>query len=241
MSIQLPETPRILRRRDGLTLVHKPSGLKVHPASEDGESDLTTWLAGQRGIPRGTVPVHRLDLQTSGIVLCSHDAKIRRKLSEMFAARQVKKSYQALVIGRANRKGIIRRTLSDSGKGKPREAVTRYRCVERLGNLSLLVVRPETGRRHQIRRHLQGIGLAVVGDTRYRPKRQVRIPAFPGRLWLHAWRIELPNGMVFEAPLPPALEAQLEVLREGKAARRAKKEGLEHPVVSGDSGNENSE
>ena len=116
--------------------------------------------------------------------------------------------------------GIIRRPLS-YGRGRTQPAVTRYRCLAVHGRFSYLEVRPETGRKHQIRRHLHGIGHPLVGDTRYRPRRFRAVPGFPGRIWLHALRLELPDGRHFEAPLPPELSAHLEVLAAGATRREA--------------------
>ena len=117
--------------------------------------------------------------------------------------------------GHAHKKGVIRVPLSPDDGGAPQAAVTRYRLEEALGAFSLLRCEPETGRKHQLRRHLQGIGLAVVGDTRYPPRRRLRVPAFPGRLFLHAAVLALPDGRRFESPLPPELARCLEALRGG--------------------------
>ncbi len=169
------------------------------------------------GLPPGVVPLHRLDLHTSGVLLCASDLSVRGRVQEWFAAGLVQKTYLALVHGRTHGKGTIRRGLKDARRRKTLDAVTRYTRREALGGFSLLEVHPETGRKHQVRRHLQGLGHAVVGDTRYRPKRFRKVPAFPGRLWLHAWRVTLPDGGAFEAPLPEALESHLAVLRQGVA------------------------
>jgi 23S rRNA-/tRNA-specific pseudouridylate synthase len=144
------------------------------------------------------------------VLFCPHAAKAM--WAEHFAEGTVQKRYLALVFGQTRDKGIIRRALADGRRSKPLEAVTRYRTLEKFSKWSLLSVRPETGRKHQIRRHLQGIGHAVIGDTRYLPRGRPTVPAFPGRLWLHAERIEI-DGRTFEAPLAPELEAHLAVLR----------------------------
>jgi 23S rRNA pseudouridine955/2504/2580 synthase len=94
------------------------------------------------------------------------------------------------------------------------DAVTRYRLEAWLGPFSLLTVRPETGRKHQIRRHLQTIGHAVVGDDRYPPRRFRKVPGFPGRLWLHANELTLPDGRRFRAPLAAELDDHLRLLLE---------------------------
>jgi len=205
--------PFLLDPIGDLLPVYKPSGVRIHPADDDGVPDLIGWLSAQPGVPAGTVPVHRLDAPTSGIVLCSADPNVRREASGWFADGRVQKRYLALVFGRARKKGIIRRKLQDARRQRPLEAVTRYRLAEALGNNSLLVVTPETGRKHQIRRHLHGIGHSIIGDERYRSRRFKSVPAFPGRLWLHAERLILPDGTLIEAPLPEALENHLDVLR----------------------------
>ena len=147
------------------------------------------------------------------MVLYAADPAHRAALGALFAAGTVRKTYLALVQGRAHAKGVIRAPVARDDGGAPQDACTRYRLAETLGGFSLLRVTPETGRKHQIRVHLQGIGLAVVGDERYPPRRRLRVPAYPGRLFLHAARLELPDGRVFESPLPADLAACLAALR----------------------------
>ena len=192
MSFQ-SDQPRILSSHGAVVAVHKPSGMMVHPGT-GGDLDLASWLTEQPEAAPGLVPVHRLDKDASGLVLCAADPRDRALASGWFAQGEVRKVYLALCQGHAHKKGVIRRTLADSRRRKPLQAVTRYRLHEALGGFSLLRVEPETGRKHQIRRHLHGLGLPIVGDDRYRPKRPRRVPAFPGRLWLHAWKLVLPDG-----------------------------------------------
>ncbi len=207
------DAPRILSVHGSVVAVHKPSGMQVHPANASADLDLVSWLDSEPMAPPGATPVHRLDKETSGLVLCACEPDERAELSGWFARGELRKVYLALVVGHARRKGTIRRALPDSRRRKPLAATTRYRLVEALGGFSLIRVVPQTGRKHQIRRHLHGIGLPIVGDEEYRPKRFVRVPAFPGRLWLHASKIVLPDGTEIEAPLPPELEANLAALR----------------------------
>src|SRR5690606_14273653 len=145
--------------------------------------DLVSWLRGQG---EDALPVHRLDAESSGLVICAAEPALRQEAAGWFAEGRIEKTYLALVAGRARPKGVIRRALEDARRGRPLPAVTRYRTLELLGGVSLLRVRPETGRKHQIRRHMQGLGHPLVGDTRYGPRRPLRVPGFPGRLWLHA-------------------------------------------------------
>lgn len=186
----------------------------MHPARGTTAPNVVEWLVAQ-GAVEGIAPVHRLDLVTSGVVLYAEDRALRGALGRMFRDGLVEKRYVALVVGRTRKKGVIRKPLADARRGRPLKAVTRYRTREHLGGFSLVSVRPQTGRKHQIRRHLQGIKHPIVGDSRYGPRRFVPVPAFPGRLWLHAERVTLPDGRSFAAPLAPELADHLAVLRGG--------------------------
>lgn len=198
------ERPRLLTRfGDVFYAFDKPAGMATHPASED-IPDLVSWIQGQRSLPRALKPAHRLDRATSGAVLCGAGKSARGTASELLA--QGTKTYLALVAGDP---------VDQAEVGFPidgRDAVTRFEVRERFEGFALLEVELVTGRKHQIRRHLSQIELPIVGDRRYGPKRPRRVPAFPGRLWLHALRLELP-GKTIEAPLPDAPAAHLDVLR----------------------------
>lgn len=203
--------PTILSQDADLLVLSKPSEWVVHPAGTEASS-LTGWLISQSLL--GWQPAHRLDLGTSGVILFAQKPNLPT-VTGWFASGEISKQYQAMVFGITRKKGIIRRALSDGRRHKSLDATTRYRRLEAFGKkCSLLEVTPETGRKHQIRRHLQGIGHAVVGDTRYGPRGRPTVPFFPGRLWLHAAKITLPDGRSFEAPLPEALQTQLTKLRE---------------------------
>lgn len=201
-------TPRLLTRFDDVLYAYdKPAGMAVHPTSED-LPDLVTFLAGQKSLPRGLKPAHRLDRATSGVVLCAVGRAGRAKASELLALST--KTYVALVAGDPVEEAEIDRPIED--RGRTLEAVTRFRVLERFPGFALLELELVTGRRHQLRRHLSDIELPVVGDNRYGPKRPKRVPGFPGRLWLHAQRLDLPERRI-EAPLPPALADHLALLR----------------------------
>ncbi|MCK6504648.1 RNA pseudouridine synthase [Myxococcota bacterium] len=204
-----PDAPALLGTWGEILVVHKPAGMRVHPADEDGGPDLVAWLDAQPDVPPGCKPIHRLDAGASGLVLCAADADARAEVSGMLARDEIHRLYVALVHGRTHRKGIIRRPLQDQRRGRPLPAVTRYKRIDWIGAFTLVEVRIESGRKHQIRRHLQGLGHAVVGDERYPPPRFRAVPGFPGRLWLHALALELPDGTIVEDPLPPELEAHL--------------------------------
>ena len=223
MSKGTTDSPRVCLVDRDLWVVYKPSGMAVHPAGPRTPPDLLGWLT-RHGASRRIAPAHRLDVGTSGLVLLTPDRTLRSQLGGWFADGQVEKHYEALVIGRTRPKGTVNRPLPDARRGRPLRARTRYRRLEWLGGFTHLRVQPETGRKHQIRRHLQQIGHPIVGDTRYRPRRKVRVPGFPDRLWLHAAYLELPDGRTFSCPLPPLLLSHLELLREGAKNRPAREE-----------------
>lgn len=204
--------PVVLAQEGSLWVVSKPAGYAVHPTHDPSIRDLVSWAKQVHGAD-GLAPAHRLDRDTSGVVLLSTSSKERGRLGKLFERGEVRKVYLAVVVEAMEGEGVICEPLADARRGRPLEAVTRYRTLETLPDCTLLEVTPETGRKHQIRRHLQGLGHAVVGDTRYRHRRFVRIHAFPGRLWLHALRLTLLDGTTWEAPLAPELVEHLDRLR----------------------------
>lgn len=205
--------PTLLLERDDVWVFEKPAGFAVHPTHDPSIPDLITWIEHAGLADRPMAPIHRLDRETSGLVLCSPCADIRGQMGAWFAQGQVHKEYATLVFGETPEHATITKPLFDRRRKKTLQATTVYERLESLVGFSHLRVCPQTGRKHQIRRHLQMMGHAIVGDTRYRSKRFRKVPAFPGRLWLHAQRLELPNGWVFESSLPSALAHQLERLR----------------------------
>jgi 23S rRNA-/tRNA-specific pseudouridylate synthase len=211
--------PRLIAREGGLWVFDKPAGLAVHPTGEE-VPDLLSWARAHAAAPGTLRAAHRLDRETSGVVLCADDDAVIAELGRVFREGLAVKRYRALVHGRTHRKGVVRTPLGDARRSKALEAVTRYRLIGWLGATSHLEVRPASGRRHQLRRHLQRIGHSIVGDPRYPPARFRAVPGFPKRLWLHAEHIELPDGRCFSAPLPPDLAqhlAHLEGLSEARA------------------------
>lgn len=202
--------PVLLAADDDLLVVDKPAGWLVHAAGT-ADPDLVSWLTLQgHGHP---APVHRIDKETSGVVILARVSGVAAELGEALAKGEVGKTYHAVVHGRARKKGTIRRPLQEGRRHV--DAVTRYVTEAWLGRFSLLRVHTDTGRKHQIRRHLQGLGHPLVGDDRYGPKRFVPVPGFPWRLWLHASEVALPDGRTYTAPLPLELETCLEALRAG--------------------------
>jgi 23S rRNA pseudouridine1911/1915/1917 synthase len=176
--------------------------------------------------------VHRLDKETSGVLVVAKDEDSLQALHEQFRNREVRKIYLALVRGRVQPpEGIIevpigrdpgdRQRMTALPEG--RYARTRYRIVEFFRKHTLLEAHPYTGRTHQVRVHLSWLGHPVVGDNRYGPRRQ---PLLKDRHFLHALRLGFTHpttgeDMTFEAPLPSELDDVLRRLRPAPPRKRA--------------------
>lgn len=199
------ESPlEILYRDQCLVAVNKPSGLLVHRTriSRDREF-LLQRLRNQLG--RHVHPVHRLDRATSGVMLFALDPDSASAAAQAFQEGRVDKKYVAVVRGYADPAGTIDHAIKPEEGGQARRAVSHYSrlaTVEldhpvgryRTARYSLVAVRPETGRRHQIRRHFEHISHPVVGDTTHgdgRHNRFFREQFGIWRLLLHAWSLDL--------------------------------------------------
>ena len=136
--------PSILALQDDLVALDKPAGWVVHAAMRDERFDLRAWCAANPTLPKGLEPLHRLDRDTSGVVLYAADPAVRAAIGAWFREGKIEKSYLALVQGHAHRKGVIRAQLAPDDGGAPQDAVTRYRLVEALGGFSLVrcTIRP---------------------------------------------------------------------------------------------------
>jgi 23S rRNA pseudouridine1911/1915/1917 synthase len=220
---------------DDLLIVNKPAGLVVHPGAGHSRGTLVNALLGRAdaaqyggigGVRRPGI-VHRLDRDTSGLLMVARHDRAQAALMAQLKARRVKKTYLALVQGAvAAATGRVeapvgrdpgRRTrMAVVASGRP--ATTGYRVRERFAGWTLLEIDLVTGRTHQIRVHLEAIGHPVAGDPVYGTGTSRRGPTGLGRLFLHAWRLELTSptdGHLIraEAPLPVDLEAVLADLR----------------------------
>ena len=261
----------IVYEDDDLSVINKPAGMMVHAgagaASSDPEKDernrgtLVNALLGhyqQLSSAGGSLRpgiVHRLDKQTSGLIIVARNDAAHLKLAEMFSHRQMKKTYLALVHGSVKQdrgtinapisRDVIRRTRMTTRRDEgARTAISHYTVVERMdtrfGKFTLVSVRIETGRTHQIRVHLSSIGHPVVGDTLYgapakiqrfsesaiqrvsKPARKKDDPVEAVSLernFLHAARLEFDHPRTgkplhLEAPLPVELLAFIERLKE---------------------------
>jgi 23S rRNA pseudouridine1911/1915/1917 synthase len=217
---------RVAYEDEHLLVVDKPAGVVVHPSSghETGtlvHGVLAHGAAGGEEERPGIV--HRLDRDTSGLLVVARSEEAYERLKELVQRRQLERTYLALVRGRPrSRTGRIdapigrdrhEPTRQSLDTDRPRDAVTHFELVELLGQEALLRVRLETGRTHQIRVHLAAIGLPVVGDPVY----GVPDPAL-GRQFLHAARLAFQHPFTgeridVESPLPPELSGYLEELR----------------------------
>jgi 23S rRNA-/tRNA-specific pseudouridylate synthase len=225
------DTPRVLQRQGPLWVVYKPAGWLVHTAGseEAGAPDTLAWLLGAARAPRGIAPLHRIDSDTSGVVLYSESAEQRAAVGRAFANSEVHKQYLACVEGHPHSTGVIRQPLPDARRGKPLAALTRYRRLAASGGVSALSVMPETGRKHQIRRHLAGIGHPLLGDSRYGARARVGQALDEGP-WLHALRIEVPGLEAYTAPLPAGRMAWLAEVFGEDSARAIVEQALRLPL-----------
>jgi 23S rRNA pseudouridine1911/1915/1917 synthase len=229
----------VIFENDDLLVVNKPAGMVVHPAAGHASGTLVNAALGHspdlEGIGGELRPgvVHRLDKETSGLILLAKNERAHRWLQDQFRLRKVEKIYIALVdgspptpsgridapIGRDPKQRKLMAVVSPrmySSSIKGREAVSEYHTLESFPQHTLLEVHPETGRTHQIRVHLAFIGCPVAGDTVY-GRRQPSLAL--ARHFLHAQRltIRLPNEKTprtFVAPLAPELVKALESLTD---------------------------
>ncbi len=216
-TVPPPEPPRIVWQDEHLAIVDKPSGVVVHPGAGHAGGTLVDALAGivSGGEPGRTGIVHRLDRDTSGLIVVARSEEAHRRLSRAVRRRALERTYLALVRGRpGSRRGRIEapigRDRDDPTRisldtDSPRPAVTHFEVERFLPEDTLLRVELETGRMHQIRVHLAAIGLPVVGDAVY----GVPEPAL-GRQFLHATRLAFGHPFTGErvdvaSPLPPEL------------------------------------
>ena len=224
----------VLYQDDAVLAVSKPSGLAAHPGTGIQEATLVEEARAFLGAPEAPPgefrpsPAHRLDRETSGVVLVAKTRQAMVRLGEIFSdGREVRKTYLALCRGKMPRDaGTIDIPLSEheqTARSKERrgvnfqEAVTRYQVLSSMKEASLLSVRIETGRTHQIRRHLQAAGHPVAGDRRYGDfpfNRRARQRWGLDRMFLHAWKLSLPHPLTgarlaLSAPLPEELREVL--------------------------------
>jgi 23S rRNA pseudouridine1911/1915/1917 synthase len=222
----------IIFENDDLIVVNKPAGMVVHPAAGHDSGTLVHAVLGYdpdlEGIGGEERPglVHRLDKETSGLIVLAKNERAHRWLQDQFRLRSVEKTYIALVDGKPptptgrveasiGRDQSHRKKMAIVSAGKGREAVSEYKTLETFKNHTLLEFHPQTGRTHQIRLHALFLGCPIVGDSVY-GKRKFTVDI--DRHFLHAFRLKitLPGEMqprTFEAALPEELTRVLEDIK----------------------------
>lgn len=222
----------IIFENDDLIVVNKPAGMVVHPAAGHASGTLVNAVLGYdpdlEGIGGEERPglVHRLDKETSGLIILAKNERAHNWLQDQFRLRTVEKTYLALVDGKPptpagrveaaiGRDQKQRKKMAVVSPGKGREAVSEYKTLETFKEHTLLEFHPLTGRTHQIRLHCAFLGCPIVGDSIYgRRNPSVNID----RHFLHAYRLKilLPDEKeprTFEAELPDELKNALEEVK----------------------------
>ncbi len=222
----------ILFENDDLLVIDKPAGMVVHPAAGHASGTLVNAVLGYdpeiEGIGGEERPgvVHRLDKETSGLIVLAKNERAHRWLQDQFRLRKVEKTYLALVDGKPptpagrveayiGRDPSHRKKMAIVPESRGREAISEYKTVESFNKHTLLEFHPFTGRTHQIRLHCAFLGCPIVGDEVYGKKK----PSLEiGRHFLHAYRLKIilpgeKDPKFFEAPLPEELERVLFLLR----------------------------
>jgi 23S rRNA pseudouridine1911/1915/1917 synthase len=223
-----------------LLAIDKPAGMVVHPGAGTREDTLVHALlahcegslSGIGGVERPGI-VHRLDRETSGVIIVAKTDQAHRELARQFAARTVVKEYQALVAGVPRlMSGTVRKAIGRNLRQRHKMAVvedgaggraswTDWTLIERFGDLAALVsCTLHTGRTHQIRVHMASLGHPLLGDTAYGWKASTRMRRQPGRVMLHAGLLSLVHpgtgkALVLRAPVPEDFKSQIRALREG--------------------------
>jgi len=236
---------KIIEDNKNFLVIDKPAGIQVHPDAHKKNNTVVNWLIakypevkkihdGSRDAELRPGIVHRLDRETSGVMVVAKNQKTFDTLKKLFQTRKVKKSYLALVYGILEKKeGVIEKALArsndykkqtiatDKTKTMVRPAVTAYRVQKEMADYSLVEVSPKTGRTHQIRIHLWSIGHPVVGDTLYKRRNNIDLPEAVKRQLLHAEKLSFNIGgktHFFEAKMPKDMQDFLKGLKgESKA------------------------
>ena len=222
----------IIFENDDLIVVNKPAGMVVHPAAGHYSGTLVNAVLGYdpdlEGIGGEERPglVHRLDKETSGLIILAKNERAHNWLQDQFRLRKVEKTYLALVDGKPptpagrveapiGRDPSHRKKMAIVSAGKGREAVSEYKTLQSFRNHTLLEFHPHTGRTHQIRLHCQFLGCPIVGDSVYGKR---TVTATIDRHFLHAYRLKIilpgeKSPRTFEADLPEELKAVLEEVK----------------------------
>lgn len=225
----------IVHEDEHVLVVDKPAGMVVHPGAGHALGTLAAAVLAHApgtatvGGPRRPGVVHRLDKDTSGLLVFAKTSAAYDSLTEQLAARTVTRQYVAIVHGTVKASGVVdapiirhprdRTRMTVAPRGKGRRAVTRYRVVERLPGFTRLELTLETGRTHQIRVHMASIGHPVAGDRIYGGRSAHPVPVPLDGYALHACRLAFVHPATrsrqeFVSPLPARMERLLSHLRD---------------------------
>lgn len=218
----------IIHQDENIIVINKPAGLQVHPSPVEKINTLANALVAQfpeiKSVNDDSKDselrpgiIHRLDKDTSGLIVIARNQKAFAELKRAFQERKVAKQYLALVIGHLeNKQGIIEKPLAKSQdytkqviatsrtRTTVRPAITEYAVLEEFADFSLIKATPKTGRTHQIRIHLASLGHPIIGDTKYAQGQSAQIDSIP-RQMLHAAQLDFElfgQRYSFQAPLP---------------------------------------
>lgn len=203
-----PEQLNTLHVDDWIVVCDKPSGLLSVPGRGPEKAVCASSILSERHGP--VLTVHRLDMDTSGLMVFARSQDVQRRLSRQFETRKIGKSYQALVEGHLSpNSGTVNAAIAKYSLDRPlrhldpegREAITHWRTLDREATFSRVELLPETGRSHQLRLHMKSLGHPILGDRFYGD------PDSHERLCLHAERLELihpesSERRSFHAPAP---------------------------------------
>ncbi|MBN2452933.1 MAG: RluA family pseudouridine synthase [Candidatus Omnitrophica bacterium] len=203
------KAPRIIYEDEKLIIADKPAGILTIPAPKKENNTLTDLLnheLDRRGVEVNAYPCHRLDCETSGVIIYAKGKSAQQAMMDKFRLREVRKTYIAFVNGRLKKDfGAVTAPIYNRNRRRKEEAVTKYRVLKRHPLFTEIEAEPVTGRTNQIRIHMKAIGHPLVGESVYAFRRDFKLRF--RRAALHAKRIEFTHPasgekLSFESPLP---------------------------------------
>lgn len=211
-----PKKYSIIYEDDSIIVADKPSGMLVIPSPNKETNTLTDLLnrdLDERSIEANAYPCHRLDRETSGLIVYAKGKKMQALMMEKFRQRTVKKTYIAFVHGNMEKKsGTINIGIYNKNKKREQEAVTKYKVLEKRKDFTVLEVEPVTGRTNQIRIHFKEIGHPLVGESFFIFRRDYQLKFKRAALHAHKLGFAHPatgEQLIFESPLPEDMKKLL--------------------------------
>ncbi len=222
----------IIHEDDQMVVINKPPNILTH-LTKISEDTISVLDILNRQFDRKMYPIHRLDRATTGLLIFAKDSATAEKINEQFRMKKVKKTYHAIVRGYMEKTGFIDEPLFSETKNVHQEAVSEWESLEEsempwevsrylTSRYSLVALFPQTGRHHQLRKHLAKLRHPIIGDRRHGDVKHNnfwRDKFGTNRLWLHASKIEIPFGekrLQFEAEMPLDFRQMIDALGWGK-------------------------